>query len=84
MVDFLCYGQFSYPESVEFIKENGTWKVSGGTIFGYLQGYNMANTLNYNPNTGDTAAATVPALTVAALVSLALPVAILRKRRRCA
>ena len=56
IVDFYAYGQCSYPESVEFVKENGTWKISGGTVFGYLQGYiHQANTLNYNPNTGDTA-----------------------------
>jgi len=84
MVDFYAYGHDSYPESVEFVKENGTWKVSGGTVFGYLQGYNLANTLNYNPNTGDTASYTIPALTVTALISVALPVGIMRKRRRSA
>ena len=82
IIDFYAYGLYDYPESVEFIKEEGAWKVSGGTVFGYLLGDHLANTLNYNPNTGDTSSYTVPALTVAAIISVALPVTLLRKRRR--
>lgn len=37
-----------------------------------------------NPDTGDTSSYTIPALTVAALISVALPVGIMRKRRRSA
>ena len=37
-----------------------------------------------NPETGDTAATAVPALTAAAILSVALPTALLRKRRRYA
>ena len=82
IVDFYAYGTDSYPESVEFVKENGVWKISGGTVFGYLHGENGINTLNYNPSTGDASSYTVPALTVAAIISVALPVTLLRKRRR--
>ena len=82
IIDFYAYGTDSYPESVEFVKENGVWKISGGTVFGYLLGENDINTLNYNPSTGDASSYTVPALTVAAIISVALPVTLLRKRRR--
>ena len=82
IIDFYAYGTDSYPESVEFVKENGVWKISGGTVFGYLLGENDINTLNYNPSTGDTSSYTAPALTVAAIISVALPVTLLRKRRR--
>ena len=82
IIDFYAYGTDSYPESVEFVKENGVWKISGGTVFGYLLGENDINTLNYNPSTGDASSYTIPALTVAAIISVALPVTLLRKRRR--
>ena len=68
-------------ETVEFTKTADGWRVSGGTAFEVMLGDREPNTI---PNTGDTAAVTVPALTVAALFSIALPVAILRKRRRYA
>jgi len=82
IVNYYAYGHDSYPESVEFVQENGVWKVSGGTVFGYLHGDHMANTLNYNPNTSDPTFHAIPALTVAALASLAIPAYVVRKRRR--
>ena len=80
-----CRSRYAYRnisnETIEFTKTSDGWRVSGGTAFEVMLGERKPNT---NPNTGDTASVTVPTLTVAALVSLALPVAILRKRRRCA
>ncbi|MBO4972412.1 MAG: LPXTG cell wall anchor domain-containing protein [Clostridia bacterium] len=67
-------------ETVEFTNTGGGWKISGGTLFDVLCG--MRDRSNYNPNTGDASSYTVPALTVAAIISVALPVTLLRKRRR--
>jgi len=69
-------------ETVEFTNTEEGWQISGGTLFEVLQGLRKRS--NYNPNTGDTASYTIPALTVAALISVALPVGIMRKRRRFA
>ena len=68
-------------ENVKFTKISDGWRVSGGTAFEVMLGDREPN---YNPNTGDTASYTIPALTVAALISVALPVSIMKKRRRIA
>ena len=68
-------------ETVEFTKTADGWRVSGGTAFEVMLGDREPNS---NPNTGDTSSVIVPTLTVAALISVALPVGIMRKRRRSA
>ena len=67
-----------YFETVEFTKTADGWRVSGGTAFKVLLG----GKANRNPSTGDTSSYTAPTLTVAAIISVALPVTLLRKRRR--
>ncbi|MBO4972410.1 MAG: LPXTG cell wall anchor domain-containing protein [Clostridia bacterium] len=60
-------------------------RISGGTLFDYLQDNIISSErIEYYvpPHTGDTSSYTVPALTVAAIISVALPVTLLRKRRR--
>ena len=71
-------------ETVLFVKENNVWKVSGGTLFGYFYGENLVNDPTLVPETSDTSATVIPALTVTALISVALPVSIMKKRRRIA
>jgi len=70
----------TYPkETVEFTKTADGWRVSGGTAFEVMLGDREPN-----PNTGDPSAIAIPALAVSALVSLAVPVGIMRRRRRYA
>lgn len=66
-------------ETVEFTKTADGWRVSGGTAFEVML---EDREPNRNPSTGDASSYTVPALTVAAIISVALPVTLLRKRRR--
>ena len=65
--------------TVEFTKTADGWRVSGGTAFEVML---EDREPNFNPSTGDTSSYTAPALTVAAIISVALPVTLLRKRRR--
>jgi len=72
-------GYLPSTETVEFTKTADGWRVSGGTAFEVMLGDREPN-----PNTGDPSAIAIPALTAAAVISLALPVGIMRRRRRYA
>ena len=78
---FYIRGEGKYfDETVEFTKAADGWRVSGGTVFEVIK---KDREPNYAPpHTGDASSYTAPALTVAAIISVALPVTLLRKRRR--
>jgi len=83
---------------IEFTKTESGWRVSGGSLFDlmtenadymdYCYKYIYTDVFGdeieviLNPNTGDPTAIAIPALAVSALVSLAVPVGIVRKKRR--
>lgn len=64
--------------TVTFSYTSEGWRISGGSFF-----EDMLN-IKTNPSTGDPASITIPALTAAAVISLAVPVGIMRRRRRYA
>ena len=71
-----------YEKEVTFTKTSEGWRISGGSFFEYIMFERSGWSRWKNPSTGDTSSYTVPALTVAAIISVALPVTLLRKRRR--
>ena len=64
-------------ETVEFTKTADGWRVSGGTVFDVIRG-------ERNPNTSDSTVPAIAILGTIAVVSLALPIVIYKKRRRVA
>lgn len=81
--------EFAFSEeTVEFTNTDDGWRSSGGSLYDLLTGRKEAVYVeipeNFIPVTGDESAYKIPALTVAALISVALPVSLLKKRRASA
>ena len=72
-----AYFLISHDRTVTFSYTSEGWRISGGSFFEDMLNINV-------PNTGDESAYKIPALTVAALISVALPVSLLKKRRASA
>jgi len=73
-----AYYLIPFERTVTFLYTSKGWRISGGTFF-----EDMLN-IDSNPTTGDPTAIAIPALTAAAVISLAVPVGIMRRRRRYA
>jgi len=84
--------------NIEFKKTENGWRVSGGPMFdlltqkedhmkycykySYVDDDDTRKEVILNPNTSDPTFHAIPALTVAALASLAIPLYVVRRRRR--